>query len=107
MVCGNEELIGQGRGGRVETGRVAKVLVNARSVAPNRRATRRRIAFRAVAVDMKIELAVLALENCYFILTRSLQLKSRSFSRISRLETSNIFLLADAHLPRLKLNSNR
>ena len=93
--------------GTKKLGRVAKVPVNARSVAPNRRATRRSLRLRSVFVDTKLRVVVVALENCYFVLTRSLQLKSRFFSRTSRLETPNLFLLAHAHLPRLKLNSDR
>ena len=56
---------------------------------------------------MKSEVEIRALENCYFVLTRSLQLKSRSCSRSGRLEPTELFVLVDAHPPRLKLNSDR
>ena len=51
--------------------------------------------------------AVQSLENCYFVLTRSLQRKSRSLGRISGLENSEALEVANALLPRLKLNSKR
>ena len=90
---------------RSRSGRVAKVLVNARGVAPNRRATRRSLALSGVVVDMKIKLDSRHWKNCYFVLTRSLQQKSLS-PRRARDGYKSIAESSTGYRPRLMLNSH-
>src|SRR6185369_15932239 len=93
--------------GQKELGRVAKVPVNARRVAPNRRATRRSVQLRGAFGDTKLSLAVEALENCYFVLTRSLQRKSLTPSLMGRAGNQLTIELWCPAVQRLKLNSPR
>ena len=113
MVSGCEELRlgavveagGPGRG--VESGRVAKVLVNARSVAPNRRATRRRLACEELFVNREVELEFTALEKLLLCPNQSLQRKSLSGSPSERNYTRLPHGLRGSLPQRLKLNSCR
>ena len=52
----NDEAVGEARGSGVKVGRgrVAEVQVNAAGVAPNRRATRRRLAMGKLLVNNKL-----------------------------------------------------
>jgi hypothetical protein len=93
--------------GRVKLGRVAEVLVNARSVAPNRRATRRRLAFGRGVVDMKTELEFVALEKLLLCPNKALKQKSRRWLQARPYAYMELPRSTWPSFPRLMLNACR
>ena len=109
MICADQEFVNGVRVAngvsKMRIGRVAKVHVNARSVAhePPRNATR--LPLRAAVVNMRRKLALVALEKLLLDPNKGVAAQVAVFFANEAPGDRERFVLAGAHVPRLKLNA--